>query len=299
MSGPPTDDELARLAGPLRVLRLQALLAAGLTRDAIRHRVDQGRLQRLWPGVYLVGSTTAGPLSLAFGATQAFAADAYVDGPWGCFVHGFRPQPDLPVDILLPAGSRDRREGIRPHRSGTIGSRDAGVRGGIPVVSPARAILGVAVDEPVPAVEALIADAQIAKALTEADLRDVLDRCGRHPGAATLTAALADSPGLTRSEAERILRRLLKQAGLPQPMTDYVIGRYRADFAWPALKLIVELDSFAFHGHRRAFHDDRRRTAWLTAQGWSVLPVTAKQLKTEPFVVVARIAEAIARRSAA
>ena len=63
---------------------------------------------------------------------------------WGCFVHGFAKPPGLPVDILVVSGSRARRDGILPHRSGTLADHDVGHARGIAVASPARAILGCA-----------------------------------------------------------------------------------------------------------------------------------------------------------
>ncbi len=66
----PNDGELAALAGRLRVLTQEQLLAAGLTMRAIVHRVDQGRLRRLWRGVYLVvkrgGGKSVPPTSTRF-----------------------------------------------------------------------------------------------------------------------------------------------------------------------------------------------------------------------------------------
>jgi very-short-patch-repair endonuclease len=58
----------------------------------------------------------------------------------------------------------------------------------------------------------------------------------------------------------------LQQAGLPQPQTNYAIGPYFADFAWPTYRLVVEFDGFATHGHRQAFTPDRKRGADLTAR---------------------------------
>ena len=126
--------------------------------------------------------------------------------------------------------------------------------------------------------EGLIADAHVKKLVTPAQLHDVAERAGRRKAAVRLRAALADSPGITRSEAERILRRLLREAGIEQPLTDHPVGIYRADFAWPAYQLIVEFDSYSHHGHKLAFHHDRERNGWLTAQGWSVLPITNEQV---------------------
>ena len=139
-----TDGDLPRRAGRLRILRTDQLLAAGLSPDAIKHRVAQDRLQRLWRGVYLVGPDPVGPLSLAHGATEAYDGDVYVTNGWGCFVHGFAKPPGLPVDILVVSGSRARRDGILPHRSGTLADHDVGHARGIAVASPARAILGCA-----------------------------------------------------------------------------------------------------------------------------------------------------------
>ena len=167
------------------------------------------------------------------------------------------------------------------------------------MTSAGRGILDIAETASVPRLERLIADAQVAGAVTDAELRDVLSRAGRRRATTTLRAAIAASPGLTLSEAERLLRRLLVSAGVARPLTNHPIGRYRADFAWPGCKLIVELDGFAAHGHRRAFEHDRQRGAELTARGWSVMHVTWRQLVDQPVATVVRIAEALVRRETA
>jgi very-short-patch-repair endonuclease len=222
-----------------------------------------------------------------------------VSNGWGTFVHGFAPPPELPVDILVVSGTRHPRRGIRIHRSEVLHPRDYGTRNGIAVVSAARAILDQATTLTVPQLERLIADAQVVKAVTNDLLEDVLNRAGRRKAATKLRAALSESPQMTLSEAERILRRLLKAANLHQPITNHPIGPYKADFAWPHHMLIVEFDSWTHHHHKRAFHHDRKRNAQLTAWGWSVMQVTADQLRGEQFSVVARVAEALTARTSA
>jgi len=296
----PSDAALARRAGRLRVLTLEQLLAAGLTEKAIRHRVREGRLQKLWTGVYLVGPAPAHPLSLAQGAVLSCAGAAFVSHRWAPYVLGAGPLPDLPVDVTVSSGSRHGRPGkVKVHHSYLLEPRDTTSRHGIPVTTAARAILDIAGTATMAELEALKADAEVAKVLTERQIVDVLARAGRHKGARKARALLADSTGITRSEAERILLRLIKQAGLPLPLTNFRIGRYEADFCWPHLKLIIEFDSFKHHGHYQAFHGDKRRTADLTGKGWSVMPVTWKQLSEEPLVLVANISAAIAARAAA
>ena len=294
-----SDADLARLAGPLRILRREQLHAAGLSRSAIRHRITQGRLQQLWPGVYLVGPAPAGPLSLAHGAAASFSGAAYVTNGWGCMIHGFAGAPQPPVDILVVSGSRKGRKGIRVHRSRNLDARDIGHRGQIPVTSAARCILGCAETYGLVQLEGLIGDAFAARAVTDHQLDELAARAGATPAARKLCLLRQEGVKLTRSEAERILRRLLKQAGLPIPHTNYAIGRYFADFAWPRYRLVVEFDGFATHGHKQAFTSDRKRGADITAHGWSVMHVTWDELIDQPLQVVAKIAGALAVREAA
>ena len=296
----PTDAELMRLAGFLRVLTLEQLRAAGLTKKAIAGRVDEGRMERLWQGVYLMGGAPAGPLSLAKAADLSCKGKAAVSHAWGCHVLGFAKPPKLPVDVTVLQGSRRGRPGcVLPHRATTVQPQDLTVRWTIPVTSAAWSILGCAETYSLIQLEALIADAFAARKVTDRQLDELAQRAGPTTAARKLRLLRAEGVRLTRSEAERILRRLLRQAGLPQPSTDYPIGRYFADFAWPGLRLVVEFDGFATHGHRQAFTPDRNRGGDITALGWSVMHVTWDELIDAPMAVVARIAGALAVRAAA
>ena len=48
---------------------------------------------------------------------------------------------------------------------------------------------------------------------------------------------------------------------------------------WPAAKLVVEADSFEFHGHRAAFERDRARDAAMQAAGYRVIRLTHRRLE--------------------
>jgi very-short-patch-repair endonuclease len=94
------------------------------------------------------------------------------------------------------------------------------------------------------------------------------------------------------------MRRLMAAAQLPQPMVNARLNGYLVDFLWPDARLILEVDGFGTHGDRRALEDDRRRDQVHVAAGYTVLRVTWRQLRDEPMAVVARIAQALARRAA-
>jgi very-short-patch-repair endonuclease len=61
------------------------------------------------------------------------------------------------------------------------------------------------------------------------------------------------------------------------------------DFHWPGTKLIVELDTWDYHGTPTTFEADRRRDADLAAKGYIVVRVTGHRLKTDPAGIAATI----------
>ena len=72
-----------------------------------------------------------------------------------------------------------------------------------------------------------------------------------------------EDSGYTRSEAERRMRRLVAAAGLDQPLANTRLLGHEVDFMWPDQRLVVEVDGYRFHGHRRGFERDRRRDQQL------------------------------------
>jgi very-short-patch-repair endonuclease len=56
--------------------------------------------------------------------------------------------------------------------------------------------------------------------------------------------------------------------------------------AWPAQRLVVELDGRATHGTRAAFERDRLRDTALQLAGYRVLRVTHRRMAAEPEEVI-------------
>ena len=117
--------------------------------------------------------------------------------------------------------------------------------------------------------------------------------CRQVRAAACLADGLAGSPQETR------LRLLLHRSPLPRPMAQHVVrhaGRFvaRVDFAWPDRKVAVEYEG-AWHGESpQQVAADRRRLNRLREAGWTVVFVTAEDLR-HPQRIVARIAAELAR----
>jgi very-short-patch-repair endonuclease len=84
--------------------------------------------------------------------------------------------------------------------------------------------------------------------------------------------ALAADPKLSRSEWEARLLKVVREAALPEPRTNFLLTapdhpRIEVDFCWPTHRLIVETDGWESHRTRAAFETDRARDAALTAAG--------------------------------
>ena len=54
-----------------------------------------------------------------------------------------------------------------------------------------------------------------------------------------------------------------------------------ADFCWPDLHLIVEVDSWRWHGGRQAGEDDADRGQILATVSWNVVRFTRDQVKRQ------------------
>ncbi|MDX6241234.1 MAG: hypothetical protein QOG10_6058 [Kribbellaceae bacterium] len=86
-------------------------------------------------------------------------------------------------------------------------------------------------------------------------------------------ADLAD--GRSESALESVLRARLIEAGITGFIPQYTISGQgfsaRVDLANPQLRIVLEADSFAFHGTRAALRKDCRRHVNLAMCGWLLL----------------------------
>lgn len=103
--------------------------------------------------------------------------------------------------------------------------------------------------------------------------------------------------GLPITTPERTILDICHAADLPQPRTNATVEGYEVDAYFEQHGVIVEVNPFSTHGHKRAHDKDTRKIAELNAKGYIVLPFTDKQLTDQPLYVVAKIQEALAQSS--
>jgi very-short-patch-repair endonuclease len=82
------------------------------------------------------------------------------------------------------------------------------------------------------------------------------------------------SPGL-----ERRFIRFCQTRGLPLPAVNVPVGPFTVDCLWRQERLVVELDGWTYHRDRESFEADRRRDAWLQANGHRIMRVTDRRMK--------------------
>jgi hypothetical protein len=264
------------------------LLELGLSEDGVHGRVAAGRLHPVFRGAYAVGHPhlsirgrwMAAVLACGPGAALSHRSAAAL---WEILVTGTGR-----IDVMTATRSRHNRRGIAHHRPRRLEQEDTAVKDGIPVTSVARTLLDLA---------ALVNARRLRRALAEADRREVfdlglverlLDRTAGHRGRGRLQRALSEyrAPPWTRSGLERLFLDLCDEACLPQPRVNSFVEGHEVDFVWAAQRLIVELDGYAYHHHRRAFEDDRARDAALQLAGYRVLRFTDRRLERDRAEVV-------------
>jgi very-short-patch-repair endonuclease len=278
----------------------QQLLDAGLTPAKIKHGAATGELTRMFPRVYAYGDPELIPLCREAAALLSLGSGAVLSHASAAAVWELTPAMPGPIHVTMVRRPR-RRPGIRVHRVYHLDPRDVGIRSNLAVTSLSRTVIDFAAESSTIEVERVMAEA-VAKERTtfERELRQALGRIpANHPGAAVITGLLErDGAALTRSEGERALRRLLRQAGLPQPVSNAKLYGVEPDLFWPEHALVVEFDGYPFHSSRASFERDRRRDQLLAAHGITVMRLTGRQLRDEPLAVIARIAQGLATRAA-
>jgi very-short-patch-repair endonuclease len=281
------DDLLRRHDGVITLAQAQQV---GLSRHAVNRRERSGHWRRCAPAVYFVDDRPYTDASRIRAAVWGYGAKATASGLAAAWWHGLtRYAPDR-IEVTLPRSSNHpHRDGVRTRRR-DLKRADIVERKGLRVTELSLTVIEAAVRR---GGGAQLMDSALQR---HVELRQLwhahLRNKGRHgsPAARRLLQAAADG---ARSEAERLLVRLLRQAGITGWKTNYPLGGYKIDVAFPKQTVAIETDGWAFHSDPEVFAKDRQRQNKIALLGWQVLRFTWLDLTEYPHRVIAEIKAAI------
>lgn len=281
------------------------LVAAGVARPLLDRAVADGFLERRGPRLLVDPRWSSGGDNKADWKRQLFMA-FYGCAPrqrataavfrrsaaclWG--LDGITtPNGSPPVEIAVSMGRRPAGKLflVRP-----FGLDERSELEGLPVTSVTRTLMDLGQVAGKDVLERALESALRRHYVTVGDLSTALGQVHRLPGTNALRSLIADRPaGLppTESDAETLFVQLARRAGLPPPRRQFCVrtaeGTFRTDFAWPLVRIAVEIDGAATHASARALTRDLRRqnavVVALAAAGWILLRFTWYDLAAEPY----------------
>ena len=258
--------------------------ALGIDKRRLYRLVTAGTLVREARGVYRLAGTRlefADRVRVATERTGGVASHNTAARLWG-----FEGCATTPLHVTVRHGvQRAPAEALVVHT--TRRALDAVVRDGVPVTRPSRTALDLAGEQVGDRLLLDYVNSCVAqRLLTVAGLGRFLAGAGRVPGCARLRALLA-SLSEVDSVAEARLVEVLVAAGVTRPVTQFTIrdgGRFvaRVDLAWPARRVVLELDGYRYHADVRSFVSDRERGNRIVACGWVLLRTTPATVRDSP-----------------
>lgn len=288
------------------VMSRAQLLRSGVPRHVIRYRIDTGTWRSVHRGVYMVAGVRSSFESRVVAATLAAGPGTFASHTTAAKLWLLDAGDDEALHVTVPDRRRVRVPGIVAHRPVSIVRSDTTRIGVIPVSSPVRTLIDLAGMLHTDTLEEHLDDALRRRLVTAKALDDrirALVPNGR-PGLATLRdLVLQRSAGAPESPLETRFRRVLKRAGLPNPVVQHEVlasdGTLvaRVDLAYPAAKLAIEVDGYAYHSSRRDWEADRLREMRLADLGWQVLRVTNATIAAprEALAIIRRVLKARSR----
>jgi len=279
------------------IVSRRQLLELGVGLGAIQRRREGGILVPAFPGVFALGHRRLDRKGRWMAAVLVCGPGAVLSHGSAARLWGFRGSRG-PIEVTRRSGGA-RHPGIRLHQTRLLEPAEVTEEAGIPVTSIERAILDMA---------ARLDDRQLERALVAADrsgrlswpaLARLLERRrGRRGAGRLLRIAGAVDPQAVeaRSGPEVDFLALCRQERLPTPAVNVLVAGHLVDFLWAGERVVVEIDSYAYHGDRSAFERDHETDVDLIAAGYEVHHITDHMLSRDPRPFLANIRRALHTR---
>ncbi len=274
------------------VVRWETLIEAGLTRAMIERRVARGQLHRQAPSVYTFGgSPDTDDQTLVVHALSAGVGGA-ISHDSAAFLWGLTQRRPGSVHVVVRRWQREHRRDCSVHESLDLLSIDRVLLSGVPVTSAARTVVDLGATSPW-LVERALSEGLRMGLFDVAGVDGFMKRVARkgRRGVGTIRPLLelhGAVNGRTESLLEDRFLRVIFERGLRLPVVQFEVqdelGRFvcRADFAYPDLRLLIEVDGRSYHSDTVAFQRDRDKQNRTQELGWRTLRFTWNDVSREP-----------------
>ncbi len=281
--------ELGR--GQKQLATTAQLASVGFSAGAVKYRADTGRLFPLHSGVHSLSPPPFTHDQRLLAATLAAGVESAVSDHAAGWLLGLLGRfPDL-IDVICLRGAGRGRHGLRIHRR-SLAAVDVTHCRGIPSTTATRTIVDLASTLHVHELESVLLLASSRGLINDQRLTQLVIAHHGRPGAPKLRAVLGMGTPRVRSGVEVRYLQICRMAELQEPLVnqEIVVGdrTFEVDFHWPDLRIVVEVDGYAFHGGRSRANQDRDREQCLTIGGWSVHRFTRDQIVGDPAQVARR-----------
>lgn len=278
------------------------LLEQGLNERTVTSRRAGGLLVPLHQGVYALAHTRLTREGRSMAAVLACGPGAILSHfdagrLWGmCGSRG-------PIEVLRQSGGFHPKghRGVKLHQTRRLEPYEVTVERGIPVTVMERVLLDAAGRTDAKRLERMFVQAYKRDDFSWPRLARVTSRRRGCKGIGKLRriALEVDPEALeTRSPSEIDFLALWREVDDLTPSVNVLVDGHLVDFLWSEQKVIVETDSWSYHGDPLAFEKDYQRDVELTAAGYDVHRTTAKMLERDPDPFLQNVRRALRTRTA-
>jgi predicted transcriptional regulator of viral defense system len=281
------------------VVARRQLSEIGLGEESIRGMLEAGQLLPLRREVYVAGHLQVSRRGRWMAAVLACGDGAVLSHESAACLWGLQGDRRL-VDVNADCGrqGRLRREGVRLHRC-KLHHGDRLVWDGVPVTTVARTLFDLSEVVDYQRLKRAWEEADRLKLLRLGELERVVERGRGRRALRPVRRILGElrAPARTRSPLEDRFLTFCEGHRLPAPATNVLVLGHEVDALWPDARLIVELDSWEYHGHRAAFQRDRARDSARLVAGYRTIRVTHQRLDTEARTLLAELQTLLSLRT--
>jgi very-short-patch-repair endonuclease len=282
------------------VLSTRELRACGLTHGQIATRRRIGHLHRIYRATWAVGHPNLPWEGALLAAVKACGPNALLSHWSAAELWRFVDRLDGLPHVTVLGRVQRRHRGIKVHTSSRLTEIDCRELDAIPVTSAPRTLLDLAASLDPARTRRAVRRALGAGRITVRQIGQVLDRYPGVRGSRVLHDAVMMGAEPTRSDAESDVLDIVVEAGFDRPDVNRPLSlgnrRLVPDLRWPRQRLVLEIDSTAWHTDPLARLDDRERQRLLETNGETVLRVHWRDAVLRPARLAAVLRDAGAPR---